>query len=106
MKRKVIAIALSLGIFSLGAFTINASYSAGGSKTEAVGSNVNESGLNAVAAVPEVALASAVSKATFYVTEAYKANKDALNQVLFLGSLFGTEVVDTNLQETDEIFDN
>lgn len=107
MKKKILAVVLSLGVLTFFATTLNTSISSGenaqpltsASNTEEV---VTASGSDAT---PTALWASIARAAVVYGTAAVKqAVKDAA-YVAEAGMLVGTEVKDQDAEVTDEIFD-
>ncbi|UFJ62330.1 hypothetical protein [Brevibacillus sedimenti] len=111
MKRKVVAVFLSLAMVAATGFTLNASLSA----NNAVASRASEVGNTALLAddsgetptAVAAAVARAAVKAAVYAKEAFKHYADDLDRVAREGSLyvFGTELASSDAKITEEIFD-
>ncbi|GFR39002.1 hypothetical protein PRECH8_22980 [Insulibacter thermoxylanivorax] len=115
MKRKFMAVFLSLALVVVTGLTLHASFSA----NNAVASKVSEVGNTALlsedsSGTPEAVLAAAaraatraVTKAAFYVKEAAKHYADDLDRVMRDASMYvmGTDLASSDAKVIEEIFD-
>ncbi|WP_025679020.1 hypothetical protein [Paenibacillus massiliensis] len=103
MKKKWKILSFVVVVTAFPTLSLTASYASGYQSVSTV-ANVNIQNASKASVEPQ-AIASLARKAWVVATEAYKANKDALREVTRLGSLLGTGVSSTDVDNADVIFD-
>ena len=108
MKKKITASVTALSILAFGAFTLNASTTDSGAQvaSSAIKVSVESTNLSASAETPEAWIVSAARAAWSVATNAVRANSDALRNASIYGNyVFGTEVNQANVSDTEQVFD-
>ncbi|MFB5676650.1 hypothetical protein ACE3NQ_19255 [Paenibacillus terreus] len=102
MKKKLTILSLVVAITTFSTVSLGASYASDYKVSDEKAPLISQS---ASASVEPQALASLARKAVVYGKAAWEANKDALREVTRNGSLLGTGVSSSDVENVDVIFD-
>lgn len=102
MKKKLAILSLIVAITTFSTVSLNASYASDYKASNEKAPLITQ---NAGASVEPQAVASLARKAVVYGKAAYEASKDALREVTRNGSLLGTGVSSSDVENVDVIFD-
>ncbi|MGG4221594.1 hypothetical protein ABEW32_25655 [Paenibacillus jamilae] len=104
MKKKLTILSLALAISAFSTVSLSASYASDYDVSSENSSPLISANANGAAVEPQ-AIASLARKAVQVGKAAYEANKDALREATRLGSLLGTGVSSSDVENADVIFD-
>lgn len=108
MKKKITASVTALSILAFGALTLNASSTDGGAQVarSTIKVQLESTNPSASAETPEAWIVSAARAAWSVASNAVRANSDALRNASIYGNfVFGTEVNQANVGDTEQVFD-